>query len=522
MKQQIIKNLSSNYLITILGMILSFFLIPFLIKKLGKEAFGLVVLAESTIAFFEILTISIRMALSRYAAFYLAKNNKEEFVEYLSTGRSILLIAAIIVVITGSFLSYYFPQIFKVPNNLNNQSRVLFLLITSAFTIGIPNIIYWSVLYAKQRFDLINISYSTGIVLRAVLIFIAFSFLPQTWVSLVTYGFIYISMILAQNGLVFYWHKRVMPGLEIGIKYFKQSKVKEIISFSIDTSIGRVSSLLYDEIMNILTNLLWGAGFNAIYAVSLKIPTLIKRLFLEPTWTLTPAFTELVAKKENERLENLFFMYSKIVAIIIMPICFIIICFSRQIISCWVGRDFELSWKIMPIHVLSLIVIIPFGVSNCLTNAFAKVKIPSRISFLFGIVNVGLGLFLAKGLAWGLYGLAIASAVSNILNSSLFISYYSCQIAKISLTKFWTESFVKPFIMASIILGSSLFFVSYEKQFQLSAVLLIDLFFISIYFFLSYRFIFNPMEKKHVNETIESFTKSFSKSQPLILADLDT
>ena len=164
MKKQIFKNIFSSYLVKSIGILLGFLLIPFLIQKLGREAFGLIVLSESTIIFFEILTTSVRSALSRHATFSLAQSNKRDFIEYLSTGRGILFISTGLVFITGTIISYNFANIFKVPPLYVEQSKILFFLITIAFSISIPNMIFWSVLFAKQRFDLINISASAVLI----------------------------------------------------------------------------------------------------------------------------------------------------------------------------------------------------------------------------------------------------------------------------------------------------------------------------------------------------------------------
>jgi O-antigen/teichoic acid export membrane protein len=177
-------------------MSLGFLLIPFLIKKLGEDAFGIIVLAESTIVFLEIATISIRIALSRHATFSLAQNKKDEFMEYLSTGWFILLVSATFVFFVGVVLSYNFTNIFHVPPIYVKESKILFLLITIAFSTVVPNIVFWSVLYAKQRFDLINISASAGRLLRAVAIFILFSLLPPS-----VYFFDYLWLYLFSNDM---------------------------------------------------------------------------------------------------------------------------------------------------------------------------------------------------------------------------------------------------------------------------------------------------------------------------------
>ncbi|NQT95805.1 MAG: hypothetical protein HQ572_05085, partial [Candidatus Omnitrophica bacterium] len=81
MKNQVVKNLGAHYIAKLMGMLLGLFLIPFLVRKLGKDAFGLIIITESVIAFFQIATISLRISLSRHATFALAQGNKDNFVE---------------------------------------------------------------------------------------------------------------------------------------------------------------------------------------------------------------------------------------------------------------------------------------------------------------------------------------------------------------------------------------------------------------------------------------------------------
>ena len=189
-------------------MALGFFLVPFLIGKLGSAVYGIIVLTESTIAFFEILTVSVRMALSRHATFALAQGKVDEFVEYISTGLRILCFSAAAVTLFGVTLSYYFPYLFKVPEGYAGQSQVHFFLISAAFAISIPNIVYWSALYAKQRFDLINFSTSFGLIMRAVCIFLFYSLVPKKYISLTAYGFIYLAMTVTQNYMIYFWCKK--------------------------------------------------------------------------------------------------------------------------------------------------------------------------------------------------------------------------------------------------------------------------------------------------------------------------
>src|ERR1700722_5552277 len=162
MNNQIIKNIFSNYFANFLQMALGIMIVPFLIHKLGKSSFGIIVLVETIICFFEILAISVRISLSRFVTFSLSSNNEKDFQEYISCGRYLLFLVSGIIFIFGTLLSCFFQKIFQVPAGLVLQTKILFFIVNFSFVVTIPNIIYWSMLYAKQRFDLINIAFSMG------------------------------------------------------------------------------------------------------------------------------------------------------------------------------------------------------------------------------------------------------------------------------------------------------------------------------------------------------------------------
>lgn len=512
MKSQIVKNLVSNYGVNFVSMLLGFLLIPFMIMKIGTDAFGLIVLAESTINFFEILTVSVRMALSRHVSYTLAQEKFDEFIEFLSTGRYILFASSVLVLISGLFLSFNFSHIFRVPPQYALQSHLLFLFIIVAFTMSVPNIVYWAILYAKERFDLINFSLSAGMIFRALAIFAAFTFLPKKYINIVTYGIIYLIMVVMQNYLVYRWHKQVMPGIKMTMAHFRRNKVVEILSFSGHTSLSRLSNLLYDSTANVIINIFWGPSYNALYSISLKLPQIMKRLFMDSTWTLTPTFTNLVAKNDKEKMDLLFFMYTKIVALVTMPLCFVLIFFAEPIITLWVGKEFALAAKLLPLHIAPLVLIIPFSVCGCLNNAYAKVKVPSLFGFAVAVLNLALGILLGFTFDMKLYGIAIASSVSLLVFATIFTPYYSCKIAKVSLWDYWLKGLIKPLIWTSFVSAVSFFLYKVAPDRSIVYLVLGAAAMTAVYYTGGFAFILNEIERKQVYDVIRGMTSLYHKT----------
>jgi len=510
LRKQISINLLANYFATGINMLLGLLIIPFLIRKLGKDAFGLILLAESIIVFLEIATIGVRLSLSRHATFSLAQGRNEEFIEFLSTSRYVLLVLASLILTAGLLVSFNFSNIFYVPDIYTTQSKILFFLITVSYVITTLNITFWSVLYVKQRMDLINIAVSSGMLLRALGIFVFLSILPKRYITLTTYGIIYLIMVCAREFIVYIWHRKVMPGIRISLKYFSFLKIKDMFSFGFFSTISHVSTIFSDQAANIIVNIFWGAGFNALYGIGLKFPMVMRRLFLEPTWVLTPTFTHLAAKNDKERLETLFFMYTKIISIITMPLCFILIFFAKPIILSWVGNEFVPSIRILQIHMVSLLAVLPFSIGGCITNAYAKVKIPSFIAVAEAICSIALCIILGRVFPLGLLGIALASAIPIFLVSALFSPYYSCKIAGLSVKEYWVKTFIMPFIWAAFTYGIWFFamgtmglYLSADR-FMIPYLAIIAIILSAIYCLGAYRFLLSTSERGRLKQILPS------------------
>ncbi len=451
MKKQIVSNIVSHYVLNVVGMALGFLLIPFLIGRIGREAFGLIVLAESMMSFFEVLTISLRIAISRHATVAAAGGDDKRFAEYLSTGHAVMAVCAATAVGIGAAIAAGFPSVFRVPAGLETESRVLFLMVVVSFAWSVRNTAYWSALYAKQRFDLIHTSASAGLVIRAAALFALYGLMPKGGASLVPYAAVGLGMAIGQNAIIRFWHERLLPGVVYSIMACRRERLREILSFAGHTSVARLGQVLYGDTANLLINLWWGPAANAIFALSAKFPELIRRFLIEPTWSLTPTFTDLAARQERRSMETLFFSYSKGLAIVGFPICFVIALLADPLMNLWLGPGYEEAAQLVPLNMLWLFFGIPFALIGCVLNAYARVRVPSYVSLCSAVLHVFLCVLLGRTFGMGLAGMALAGALASSLLPNLFFPLYVCRTAGFPLARYWGEVFAKPFALSALI-----------------------------------------------------------------------
>ena len=498
-KKRIFVNILSGYVGKAIGIGLGIIIIPFLVHKLGKETFGIIIVVESIICLIELISTSVRTSIAHHTTFSLSQEKKKDFLEYLSTGRGILFVVALIVFSIGVLLSVNAPSFLHLPHSLSGQSRTLFMITTFSFAITIPNIVYWSVLYSHHRLDLINLTSSASQILRAASLLIFFSFLPPQFVSLTTYGVVYLLTTWSKNYFIYWWHKKILPDERIGLQHFNVRKVQEMVSYSVFSSLGQLSYILYENAMGMFLFFFWGASANAAYAISIKFPSSLERLFEEPTWSLTPTFTELYAKNSLELLRVLLFTYTKLVCLLVVPICLGIMFFSETLISLWMGNGFSVSAQILPLHILPLIVTVPFSVCYCVMSASAKVKIPGIIVGPSLVLMFALAVFFSRVVGLGIYGIAMGEATVHLLFAILFLPYYSCKIAKIRLDHYWKEAYLKPFAWAAgiTLAGLAVFYAARMTLFSLKAQIT-ALITLIVYATGSFMLILNPSEKGYL------------------------
>ena len=137
-KVEILKNVGSSWFALGVNVLVGIFLSPYILHRLGDEAFGLWVLIFSITGYYGLFDLGIRSSIVRYVAKYSATNDYEELTRLINTAMASygsVGMLALLVTFTGAF---YVASIFKVPTNFLTTARLLFLVVGTAVSLGFP------------------------------------------------------------------------------------------------------------------------------------------------------------------------------------------------------------------------------------------------------------------------------------------------------------------------------------------------------------------------------------------------
>src|SRR5215471_11393753 len=137
-KQQIIKNVSSNWMALGSNVLVGIFLSPYILHRLGDAAFGIWVLIFSITGYYGLFDLGIRSSIIRYVSKYTATNETEKLARHINTSLFTYAMTGLLAMSVTLVLAALIDHIFRVPPEFHQQARWLMLMVGASVALGFP------------------------------------------------------------------------------------------------------------------------------------------------------------------------------------------------------------------------------------------------------------------------------------------------------------------------------------------------------------------------------------------------
>lgn len=449
--KQLPKNLIANILYFIVNLLIGLFLIPFFISNLGVASYGIIPLATTMTSYVNLITQSLNTSVSRYLTIDLQKQDYEKAniifnTSLFGTVGIILLMIPLILII-----SYYSPIFFSIHIDQRQDAFILFLGVMGALLVRALGSVYGVSLFAFNRLDLQNITYTVNVIVQFLLI-ITFFTLYSPKLCYIGYSYFISSIITFLLTALF--SKKINPYFKVNVYDFKMSQVKDLGITGGWITIDQIGTLLLFQIDIIVVNKLFGTATGGQYSIVLMWNTLIRAVAGMLAGVLTPVILTYYAKKKFEELVIISKSAVKIMGLVMALPIGLICGFSPLILSLWVGPEFArlspLMWLLLS-HLainMSVLPLFPINVS------YNKLRIPAIVTIFSGIVNLLLAVTIPSITGWGYYGVAVAGAIVLTARHFFFVPMYATRVLGISKNPF-KSSMIQVILSTVIVSGIS-------------------------------------------------------------------
>ena len=408
------KNMVLNFLGLALPLVVGVVSIPYTIRWLGLDRFGVLSLAWVIVGYFGFLDLGLGRATTKYVAEALGKGEARKVPGYFWTTVVIQVFlgfagAAILWLLTPVLVN----ELLKIPPVLLKETRASFVILAWSLPFVLVSASFRGVLEAAQRFDIVNFVKIPSSILNYILpvigILVGFK-LP---------GIITL-LVLARAITFLVWillTLKVFPSLRMVPKYDRHS-VKPLLSFGGWVTVSNIVSPILVYLDRFLIGTLVSIEAVGLYAAPYEF---VMRFGVIPgslLMTLFPAFSALGGGGDRQRSEALFGRSVKYLLIVMGSLIVVLIVAAKFIIGTWLGASFVqtslLAFQILAIGFLAnTLANVPFGY----LQGMGRADITAKFHLFELVLYVPLTWVLVKH--WGIRGAALSWTVRNILDMGL-------------------------------------------------------------------------------------------------------
>ncbi len=490
-------NLASGFLLT-----------PYIIRKLGKEAYGFFGLALNIVGYSQLVTIAINSMAYRFITISYHKNDfRLANLYFTSVFYSNIFIS---IILCFGYLVFFFhlQSLLVIPVKLDFDVKCLFVFIFINFIVSLITSVFGVATFVKNRLDLASAKSINSSIIKFLIILISYYFFsPKVWylgfASLMSSLYLFYSVYSLKNILA--------PKLVINKIFFKLEKVIELLKSGIWNVLNKLSAILNVGLDLLLANIFISPSAMGNLYVSKTIPGIILSVFATMSSVYAPKMATLFARNKSLLISKQLVGSIKFFAFLSSIVISLLFAYGDVFYKLWLpDLDNNLIYYLSILTCVELCFALP---QESMWNVFTitnQVKKSSINLLVFSLMNITTVLFAIQivEIDERVYYLAGITSGFSIIRLLTFLPTYSAKLLNLKLSTFY------PTLLLNVLSTFILTFVSlsvkwFYKVDSWLSLILISLFSIVVGVLLNWFLILNLSDRKIVRNRINYFIKFF-------------
>lgn len=399
----------------VVGMVVPFFLTPIVIRHLGTVAYGVWILAVSTVAYLGLLDLGLRSAVIRYVSKAEAQGHAGEAQSAIGAALWFRILIAMAAMVLSFVLAVVFPHLFKVPAGLERPAQVTVLMCAFAVAVTLVSGVFGAVLGAIHRFDVLSWVTVTQTALKATGVILILRS-GRGLIALASWEF---AVTLIAGLATWIAAIKIYPTCRVRLGRPDIATLKKIWSYSFTTFIIVIAVQVVFNTDNIVVGAFVSVGAVAFYSIGGSLVAYSRQVVSSVATTFIPMASNLEAAGKSDELRQLLIKGTQATLGLALPVSLALLFRGKTFIGLWMGPKFSNeAGTVLQILMISQF----FGVANTTAGQIAfgieKHKSVANWAIAEATLNLSLSILLAKTI--GLYGVAWGTSIATTIIHLLF------------------------------------------------------------------------------------------------------
>lgn len=441
----------------IISGLVAFLLTPYLIKSLGMELYGLYPIVLEFSAIFGIAFGVINSTSGKYIAVEAEKGSELDASKYFSSAFYSNLALASFLSFLMVALAVFSGSLLEIPQGEINGIRTFMILAFGSVIVDAVTNAFVSVYFITNRLELRAVAGLSGVGAKAVTLLALFYFFKPSLVSVGVALLLSSAVIGAVNVIMFVKHSR---NIELSFRLVSPAHIKRLVASGFFYSVNRIASVLVSGGFLVVANVLLAPSLSGEYSVAYTFINAVCGILMTVAGVFVPMNSKHFARGEGNRLHDGLIRDEKILGFVAASIFSLSVALGQNFFSLWLGGDATKS--LVNVAFVMLVPILSMSCALPIVNVGMIMNRTRKLSLLFlcgGFLSLATGVLVASATDFGGVGIAIVSAVSQIIWYSVAVPCFAGRAFSRSPKAFFVP-ILKTYLAAAVSLVASLILCS--------------------------------------------------------------
>ncbi len=434
----------SNWFGLAANLVISFFMAPFIVHKLGNSSYGLWALMLQLTGYMGVVDVGLRSALVRFVSRLRAQNDQDGLNELMSSTLQLYSGFALLCLLGGSFLAFFALPHLHVPPALLLQARNTLLIASVILASDFVFATFQGSLAGLSRWDLRNLISTGVLILRAGLTFAMLS----RGHGLVTLALVQLFASLIGHVFEVYFVRRLLPGLRFSWGHLQKKVLRPIFSHSAYSMLIGLGVGINYEVDSIVIAAFLPVQEITFYVIGFNLIKYLRDLINASSMIVAPLASHLDAQGRSHGVSQLLKRGSKYTLLLSYLGCAGLLCLGPDFIRLWMGDDYAArSGKVVIILTLGLFFSLTENIGGHLLFGLGKHRLNVWCTLGEAALNLAASIFLVRH--YGIYGVAAGTGLAALVVRGWFFPNAALKVFQVRWKEYLAAS-VLPTIVPTL------------------------------------------------------------------------
>lgn len=435
-----------------------FFIPPFVLARVGLEAYGLWSAAFVLVSYLGISTFGISNVYVKYVAGYVASEDYRQANALLSTG---LIVTSCLCLLLFLLLCFGWPWIVtwvEIPAPLAGDAREVIFLIVTIFLTSLALSAFGDALTGAQQLATVQKIWVVSYLVETALILI----LVGSGRGIRGMAEAFVVRTLLEIALSAWIAFQRLPWLRISPSLCSREALRKLVSFGGTVQLLGLLAIVLNSIDRTLTASLVGLRAAGIIELSKKLPSMASLVPSSFLSSFVPAASYLHSglsghsEGVRQEIRQLYLKGARYMNLCTAVVTGVLAVAPAPVLRCWLGKEHPGATVLLVIFAISTQIHLLTGPGTTILKGIGR----PREEFFYAIPNL-LFLLLTVPLSylvlghWSVKGIGAAVALATTLAASVFICHAN-RLLQISVRTYFSEVVlpgVLPYLLALVVLA---------------------------------------------------------------------